>query len=183
MIYTFITNKDIDVSIKDYFLGQITTGVAHVLKKAEAAAFSLIKSKLNSRYDLTKLFPVIKEWDIAKPYLKDSYACKDDVIYKALSDNTGNTPDDVASAYWVEEDPRDGLLIVHCVNITVYYTLKRINPRKLSQETIDSYHEAVDWLDDVNGLRENPDFPLIDDVIIGGMEVRSGSNEKLDHYY
>ncbi|MCE9539929.1 MAG: hypothetical protein K8R85_12025, partial [Bacteroidetes bacterium] len=76
MIYTFITNKDIDVSIKQYFLDQITTGATHVLKKAEAAAFTLIKSKLNGRYDLVKLFPEIKEWSGSKNYLKDQYCVK-----------------------------------------------------------------------------------------------------------
>jgi len=183
MIFSFITNKDIDVSLKEYFLNQVVNGDHHVIKKAEGAAFSLIKSALNSRYDLAKLFPLIKEWNTAQAYLEGEYSCKNDIIYKALSDNTGNAPA-TGSTYWVEDDPRDMLLVLHCVNITIYYLLKRISPRKVTQEVDDCYHMALDWLEDVKRERENPDFPLIDtDTGIGGLEVRGGSNEKIDHYY
>src|SRR3972149_3835397 len=92
MIFTFITNKDIDVSIKQYFLDQIIGTSTHVLKKAEAAAFTLIKSKLNGRYDLVKLFPEIKEWVGTKDYLKDEYCVKLDIVYKAFIANTNQSP-------------------------------------------------------------------------------------------
>lgn len=179
MIYTFITNKDIDVSIKQYFLDQIIGTASHVLKKAEAAAFTLIKSKLNGRYDLVKLFPEIKEWVDTKPYLKDEYCVKLDIVYKALVDNTNQEPA-TSITKWEESDPRDALLLLHCSNITVYYICERINPRKISDDIIEAYNRAIDWLDDVKNGRENPDFPLIE---IGATDVRSGSNLKTDHYY
>lgn len=179
MIYSFITNKDLDVSIKQYFLDQLTSSVPHIVKTAEGGAFSLIKSKLNSRYDLTKLFPSIKEWDAQKAYTIGQYASKNDVVYKALQNSSGQDPV-TNSTQWMEDDPRDKLLIIHCVNITCFYVAERGNLRKLSQDLIDGYNRAINWLEDVKHGDENPDFPLLE---IGGMELRSGSNPKIDHYY
>lgn len=180
MIYTFITNKDIDVSIKQYFLDQIIGTSAHVLKKAEAAAFTLIKSKLNGRYDLVKLFPNIKEWASGILYnATNPYCSKNDVIYKALVPNTNASPD-THSTQWEESDPRDALLLLHCSNMTVYYVCERINPRKISDDIAEAYNRAIDWLDDVKNGKENPDFPLI---AIGATDVRSGSNDRIEHYW
>ena len=179
-LYSFITNKDIDVSLKQYFFDQVTADAPHVIKTAEGAAFSLIKSMLNNRYDLVKLFPVITEYDNTKAYAKDDYISNLDIIYKAKQASTANDPAATNSAYWDESDPRDKLLILHCVNITVFFLLERINQRKVSQDVIDAYNRAINWLEDVKREHENPDFPLIE---IGGMEVRSGSNKQIDHYW
>lgn len=179
MILSFITNKDIDVSLKEYFLNQVVIGDSHVLKKAEAAAVSLMRSKLNSRYDLTKVFPLIREWKADKAYLKDEYTSINDVIYKAAEDNTNQRPNAPMSTAWAEDDPRDMLLVLHCTNITLYYILKRT--RKLSDDVINAYHDALDWLDDVKRERENPTLPLLEAP--DGMDIKWGSNEKMDHYY
>lgn len=180
MIYSFITNKDLDVGMKQYFLDQLLTGVPHVIRTAEGAAFSLIKAKLNSRYNLTKLFPEIREWNASKPYSVGQYSCKDDTIYKATLSSTGESPETVSSAFWTEDDPRDKLLIIHCVNITIFYCAKSGNLRKLSDDMIRDYNMAITWLEDVKDGTENPDFPLLE---IGGMELRSGSNPRIDHFY
>lgn len=180
-MYSFIHNKDIDLSLKEYFFNQVTADAPHIVKTAEGAAFTLIKSMLNSRYDLVKLFPEIKTWAGAMAFLKDEYACKDDVIYKAKDNNTNQDPAITNSTHWVISDPRNMLLVMHCVNITVLYLLERVNKRKLSEEIIEAYNRAINWLEDVKRLRENPDFPLIE--IPGGMEARAGSNKKIDHYW
>lgn len=181
MIYSFITNKDIDLNLKQHFLDQVATNVPHVVKKAENAAVSLMKSKLNSRYDLDLVFPIIKEWKPATEFVEDQYCSKNDVIYRALRDNTGQAPGPTNADDWEEEDPRDMLLVIHCVSITVYHLLKSSNPRKISQDVMDNYHEAIDWMDDVMKGRENPLLPLIEEP--DGMDIKYGSNEEIDHYW
>lgn len=180
MIYSFITSKDLDVGIKQYFLEPIVNGLPHIVKTSEGAAFSLIKSNLNSRYDLEKLFPVIKEWNAQTNYQIGQHVCKNDVIYIALAASIGQTPDTANSPFWIEDDPRDQLLVIHCVNIAVFFITENANLRKRSQEMLDAYNRAVGWLYDVKKGEENPDYPLLP---IGGMEVRAGSNPKIDHYY
>ncbi|MCK6648394.1 MAG: hypothetical protein L6Q66_01950 [Bacteroidia bacterium] len=179
MIYSFITNKDLDLSIKPYFLEQATVGAPHKIKKAEAAAFTQIKSMLNSKFDLEKLFPSIKEFSADKAYVADEYCSYDDVIYKAKLGSTGVTPGTDTSK-WEESDPRDALLIVHAVNITIFYLLESVNKRKIPDDVIEAYNRAINWLEDVKNGVENPDWDLI---VTDGMEVRSGSNEKIDHYW
>jgi len=179
MIYSFITNKDLDLSIKPYFLEQVTVGATHKIKKAEAAAFTQIKSMLNSKYDLVKLFPEIKEWSETTNYEKDSYSCINDIVYKAKQDNSGVTPG-TEDTNWEENDPRDALLIVHAVNITLFYLLESANKRKIPEDVIEAYNRAINWLEDVKNGVENPDWALIE---ADGMEVRAGSNPKLDHYW
>ncbi len=181
MIYSFITDQDIEVAIKRYFLDQIISDATYTLKRAEAAAFSLIKSKLNSRYDLVQLFPPIKEYDKDKTYSLGEYCSKSDSIYKSKVANNTNTDPITNTDKWEPSDPRDALLVLHCANITVFYIVERINPRKISEDIIDAYNRAVDWLDDVNRMREHPDFPLI--TIPGGMEVKGGSNDPTQHYF
>lgn len=181
MIYKFITDSDFELGIKKYFLDQVTAGTeVNIIKKAEDAAVTLIKSKLNSRYILTLLFPIIKDWNEETEYTAGTYVALEDIIYKASATGTNESPDEEDSEFWNEDDPRDGLLIALCVDITIYFLLKRINPRKLSDEVIASYNRAINWLEDVHLLHENPDFPLI---VTGGMELRAGSNPPQDHYF
>lgn len=182
-MYSFITNKDIDVSLKKYFYDQAVADAPHIVKKAEGAAVSLMKSNLNSRYDLTLLFPVIKDYVSTTPYVIGTYVSKTDVIYKCIKAGTGQDPATANSTYWEESDPRDMLLVLLCVNITVFFILERVNQRKLSDDVIDAYNRAVNWLEDVKKLRENPDFPVIETESGIGMEVKGGSNEKIDHYW
>jgi len=180
-IYSFITDKDLDVGMKKYFRDQVTNGTTnlHILKTSEGGAFSMIKAKLNNKYDLVKLFPSIQDWSAAKAYLKDEYAYKNDKIYKALQPGTNQDPA-TQTAYWVESDPRDQLLVIHCVNMTIYFFMESIAPNKITEDIANAFASAIEWLDDVKNGDENPDWPL---VLEGSSFIHSGSNEKLDHYY
>lgn len=181
-IYKFITDKDLDVGMKKYFRDQITNGATniHILKTTEAAAFDIIKAKLNNKYNLVLLFPSIQEWSAAKPYLKDEYTYKSDKIYKALLAGTNQDPAAVGSTYWVEEDPRVQLLVVFCVAITLYFFTESIAPNKLTEDIVNGFTNAMEWLEEVKKGTENPDWPLAEE---GSSFIHSGSNAKIDHYY
>lgn len=181
MIYTFITDTDLDVGMKKYFRDQITNGVTNIniLVTTESAAFSMIKTKLNNKYDLSQLFPPIIEWT-ASPFLQSSYCSKNNKIYKALQDTTNNDPEEASSLYWVANDPRDQLLVVYAVAITLYFMIDSINPRKLTQDLMDGFVTAIEFLDDVKEGKENPDWPLL---LNGTSTILWGANPSQSHYY
>lgn len=181
MIYTFITEKDLDVAMKKYFREQITEldDNIHIQVTSESAAFSFIKSKLNARYDLTLLFPSIQKWSNAKNYTTGAHCWLNDKIYKAKQDNTNKSPVSNVTD-WEVLDPRDQLLVVYCAVITVYMMLLSVNPRKITEELHDMYNMIVEWLDDVKEGDENPDWPLLEN---GSSTIQWGSDPKIDHYY
>lgn len=181
-IYNFITDRDLDVGMKEYFRDAITIGSEnkHILKTTEGAAFSIIKSKLNNKYDLVKLFPSVKAWDPLKDYLLDEYCYKEDKFFKAKAASTSEDPTAAASAFWTEEDPRDQLLVVYAVAITLYFFVQSADQRKLSDKIENAYAHAMEWLDDVRDGKENPAW---DQLATGGSnDIPHGSNEKLEHY-
>ena len=181
-IYKFITDKDLDVGMKKYFRDQITDGDTniHILKTSEGAAFSMIKTALNGRYNLTTLFPVVKDWSNATAYVVGNYCYKTNKFYKAILAGTNKNPD-TETTYWEESDPRDQLLVVFAVSITLYFFVESISPRKLSEDIINAYTTAIEWLDDVTNGKRSPDFPLLESG--GSNDIPHGSNEPLDHYY
>lgn len=182
MIYSFITDSDLDVAMKRFFREQITELQAklHIQTLSEGAAFSLIKSKLNNRYDLAALFPPVVEWDSQTPFVLGAYCCKKDVIYQALQAGADHDPCENASAYWKKSDPRDPLLVLHCAVITIYNMMRSVAPRKISDELHDAYEESMDWLDAVKEGSESPDYPLRDE---GTDTIPHGSAEQNEHYY
>lgn len=178
-IYSFITDKDLDVGMKKYFRDQVIENNTHILTISEGAAFSLIKSKLSGRYDIVKLFPSIKEWSNATAYLTDQYSYKSDKIYKALQDGDNQDPE-TANTYWTNEDPRDQLLVVFAVRITIFFMVEALNPRKVPEDIANDFTQALEWLEACQKGEENPDWPLLEN---GSSTIQWGSNEKLDHYY
>ncbi len=178
-IHTFITDKDLDVGMKQYFRDQIIETNTHILTTSESAAFSLIKTKLNSRYDIKLLFPSTKTWSGTTAYLEGEYSYKADKFYKALQDGTNQDPATQAS-YWVEEDPRDQLLVIFCVRMTLYFLCESNSLKKTPEKLINDFDTAMEWLDNCKSGVENPDWPLLEN---GSSTINFGSNEKLDHYY
>ncbi|MBL7902939.1 MAG: DUF1320 family protein [Bacteroidia bacterium] len=181
-IYKFITDQDLDVGMKQYFRDQITEGSAnaHILKTSEGAAVSLIKSKLNGLYNLALVFPSILEWNGSKSYAIGDFSHKAGKIYKSKTANTNKNPESEA-ADWTEEDPRDQLIVVYCVAITLYFFVESVSPRKISEDIKNAYLTAIEWLEDVKDGKESPALPLLETG--GSNDIPHGSNEPLDHYY
>lgn len=178
MIYAFLTDNDLDLGMKRYFREQVMEFQnQHVLKTAEGAAFSLIKTKLNNRYDLTKLFPTIKEWGSGTHNVNE-FVYYQGSIYKCIANATNQPPTD--TAYWVQEDPRDQLLVVYAVRITIFFFLESISPRKINADVNNDFAGAVEELDAIKSGEENPDWPLIENST---SKIQWGSNPKQNHYY
>lgn len=178
-LYSFITDQDLDVGMKQYFRDQIISGETHKLITSEGAAFTLIKTKLNSRYDLVKLFPSITVWSGAAAYATDNYVWKNNKFFKAKQAGTNQDPE-TQTAYWLESDPRDKLLVIFAVSITLFFLVKALKSSQVPQDLINDFDTANEWLESCKDGKENPDWPLLEN---GSSTIQWGSNEKLDHYY
>lgn len=181
-IYKFITDEDLDLGLQRYYRDTITVGTEkkHIMVKCEAAASQMIRNKVNNKYDLTLLFPAIAEWNKDAAYVTDTYCYKLGKIYKALQDGANKLPADNAN-YWVEEDPRDQLLVKYAATITAYFMLETVSPRKLTEDIANEFAAIMDWLDEVMKGNESPDWPLL--ASGGSNDIPWGSNDKLEHEY
>lgn len=180
MIYTFLTQDDITAAIREDQLNTIIDSDTKILKSAEKTAVIQIKSKIGSRYDMAVVFPAIGTWKETSNYLVGNYTYYNGKIYLCLVDNTGMSPAINTNDEWLEDDPRNQLLVTFCVDITLFHIHSRINRRKIPTLRVERYNEALEWLDMVKIGDETPDLPLLEGE---GHDIPYGSEDPIDHFY
>lgn len=79
-----------------------------------------------------------------------------------------------AALFDAEGDERHPLVILHVLNIFVYYLYRRINPRKIPAIVKEDHDETLAWLDRVAGGKEVPDFPAVEDPALDAGIPRVG---------
>lgn len=166
----FLTPKDIAALIASDSLSVVTQGNDLNLLTAELAAKEEMASHLASRYDVTKVFPVVEAYNPSKNYLVGElcyyYDPQDQPaegnVYKANQPVLNETPD--SSNKWDQEDPRNPIIILYLVDITLYHLHSAITPRNVPENRGLRYDRAIQWLRDVTKLQVNPDLPLLSDI-------------------
>jgi hypothetical protein len=68
MLYNFLHSADLDGSIKEEMLEQLTRGNEVVIILSESSAVSWMKDYLGQRFDVASIFPVIGEWTQGNEY-------------------------------------------------------------------------------------------------------------------
>ena len=68
MLYNFLTSEDLDGSIKEELLEQLTRGSEVLVTLSEASAVSWMKDYLGQRFDVASIFPAIGEWAPGNEY-------------------------------------------------------------------------------------------------------------------
>lgn len=58
---------------------------------------------------------------------------------------------------------RNQLLVMYAVDMVIYHTISRINPRQITEHRLARYEAAIAWLKSVNKGEILPDLPLKDD--------------------
>lgn len=186
MQYKFINDSDLNAQLREHHLVDLTDGDEQIVRKCERFALSIMHSKLNSRYNMSGLLvSPATEWNDLTNYQQGEYAFREiveegfqrDEIYIAERDNF-NIPPETSTDDWELEDPRDELLIGICVNITIYRIFRGgISTLKIPEDVITDYNSAMEWLEDVRMMTENPDLPLkengMDTMRYGGEAPRS----------
>lgn len=80
-------------------------------------------------------------------------------------------------------DPRDPLIVLHCLNIFVYLLYRRINPRKIPDEVKLDHEETLEWLADVGKGNISPDFPPVADPEVSALVPRVGGGQPIKGHY
>lgn len=119
-----------------------------------------------------------------------NYVYYEGKYYRALTDidgtglTTQNNPAD-SPASWIEDDPRNSLIVQFVVNILIFNVCIRIAPRKIPEHRKFLYDEAISWLNEVKNNLITPDLPKqkpIDDSVDS---IPFGSEGKIEggwHY-
>ncbi|MEQ8685457.1 MAG: hypothetical protein RIE86_09195 [Imperialibacter sp.] len=150
-----------------------------------------MKSRLKKRYDLEQIFLPVEEYDDEREYLEGELAWwREDPedpdsqvgVYQALQDTTGNSP--ASEANWSPNDPRDKLVIMYLVDITVMFFFAKDAPHVLPEVVDNRYKEAKEWLKDVAAGDTEADLPLLPEPVAGEAitgDIRWNSQTKEDN--
>ena len=158
----FLIPEDYKPYIRESIKDDILLGQTSLIKKVELAAQEEMSSYLAGRYDVTKIFVVIQTYDDDSQYNAGDYIYDAGNIYKALEAITGVQPsleileDDPRVAL---EDPRNPLIVLRMVYITLYHAHKALPGSQIPQLRIDDYDISRQWLKDVTSGLINPLLP------------------------
>lgn len=170
MIYQFIHDFDIYKVMRKSLLSQVTDNDAKVIKDAESAALTQIKTKIGQRYDLDAAFPTILKWDNATQYNEGQYVYHEftsndkqyGIIYWAIQANINKAPNENTED-WGLKDPRNSLLVMCAVDMMLYHLHARISPNKVPTLRKDRYAECIATLDMIREGEESIDIDITED--------------------
>jgi hypothetical protein len=119
-----------------------------------------------------------------------NYVYYEGKYYKALTDidGTGLTQLDNPAdnpTLWVEEDPRNSLIVQYVVNILIFNICVRIAPRKIPEHRKFLYDEAIAWIKEVRDNLITPDLPKTKPIDDSADAIPFGSEGKIEggwHY-
>lgn len=177
-LHHWIFDKDLYENTRKNLLISLVDSPRTIRKKA-ASAIGMVKSKLADRYLVDEIFMELEPWDKDENVTEGDYRYIDDVMYRALRDNSNkrptSNPDD-----WIEDDPRDQTIVSCVVDITIWELFKSLGPDKRPESVQTDYEDRVEWLMDVRKGDESPDLPIKED---GTVIVRGGSDEQKEWTY
>jgi hypothetical protein len=184
MRYTFLTDADITVQLKDELRAQLTQNNTALIGASEQRAVEWAKGFLNNRYDVAAIFNSVTDHIPATDYLKDAQVFYQDEFWLCLQP-TNTAPTEGAN--WTQADRRSQLLVDFIADITIHILLKRIAGNKISQVRTDAYANAKEWLEAVRDGKMTPELPrlvVVDDTDPESVDtVKWGSNPKQDHLF
>jgi len=88
---------------------------------------------------------------------------------------------DVATIFEQEDEDRHSLVLLHCLNIAVWFLHQPMSGDQIAQTVLDAYVEAKDWFEGINkGIINDPDLPVFTD---GSRDfILYGGNTKRDNH-
>jgi len=189
---SFLIRPDYEAQIKQDLLDVILQGNDHIRLSAERAALAEMQSYLRGKYDLTKIFISVLEWQAGKqfnagqavwhqaaaavptapvviirgvPQITEAPV----LIYVASQAATGTVPG-TEQAIWLLSDPRPPLLITYLIDLTLYLLHSGQNPRGIPQLRADRYEQALEWLNMCRTGKISPGLPLAPAILPDGSE-------------
>lgn len=190
----FLRRGDYLKQIRTDNLEVVVGGDDAIRKDAERAAQAEIETYLMHRYNMAAVFVDLLEYDASTTYNSGdliTFPDVEDEIYSAAYDTEGESQtvgpgvspvDDPTK--WVKGDPRNALIKMHLVDITLYHLHSRINPRNIPDFRVERYRDCIDWLKMVAAGKISTKLPIIEpeaDQI--GLKIKWNSNTKFNHNY
>lgn len=175
----FLIPEDYTPYIRASIKEDILLGQTAIIQKVELAAQEEMSSYLAARYDVSKIFVLIRDYADTTQYNIGDYIYRSGVIYKALEAIIGIDPateileEDSRVAL---EDPRNPLIVLRMVYITLYHAHKALPGSQIPQLRIDDYDISLQWLKDVATGLINPILPEAE--VEGNTLVLYGSEER-----
>ena len=186
----YLAPSEYEFTIRQDVLAAINDGSDTRLEKAEIAAAKFMMSHLAKRYEITKIFYIVKEYDAAKAYATGQMVYWDDdatlqefKVYEATEAiPIGVTPDDPR---WELTEKRDELVMMYLADIAIYHFYAADGP-VMNETVLTRYREAKEWVigvgkgDMVADLPPNEAEEGDEDY---NPDFRSGSREYEDPYW
>lgn len=104
----FIVDTDYTRIIQDGIRDEVVISNSDLLREEEKTAITRMISYLNSRFDVTNMFPALQVWNTNHLYLPGDFADYFGTFYRALDPgededaNQGKTPD-TETTYWTDK--------------------------------------------------------------------------------
>jgi len=175
----FLRDKDFLRAIQRENLDVMINEDSTLLNETILAAQSEMESYLRHRYDVAKIFKDLAVYDNAAVYNTGDLVAYPDIesdVYVALAD--GLTGVDPTTAQWQKGDPRNPLIKMHLIDLTLYHLHSRINPRNIPEFRIQRRDDAIKWLNMIAKSLITVDLPKLETPENVGLNIRWGTNTK-----
>lgn len=190
-----IREKDYDKQVRAEILLILGGSDEYTMDDTERAAETEIIGYLSGRFDVSKIFIDVPEWDDEQPYVVgDSVFFKDDNlrvrVFVANTDNLNEQPWnnilDEPNANWDVSDLRHPVIKMYYVDIVLYHLHSNLSKRQIPDERGRRYDRAIKWLTDIrDGKLQDPTLPILldengDEV---DFDIRTGCGGSLNNEY
>jgi hypothetical protein len=160
----FLRETDFLRAIQRENLDVITGEDQTLLNETILAAQSEMESYLRHRYDVAKIFIDLNAYDSGTTYAQNAvvaYPDIEDQIYKCISTTNIVGIDPTDSTKWSKGDPRNPLIKMHLIDLTLYHLHSRINPRNIPEFRIQRRDDAIKWMEMVAKSLISTDLPTL----------------------
>lgn len=166
----FLKRRDYEQIIKTEHLNQLLgENLDYALQQDQNAAISEASAYLRMVYDVGKVIIDIPDWSSDKSYVAGDFVWYDDNIYKALVDVPGagtNATTPINDNSWQLDDPRDAKILQVIIEITLYYSHKRVSPTQVPHHRLLSHAQALEYLKMLSQGALDANLPDAEDVSI-----------------
>lgn len=142
----FLNRNDYEINIDLSDLDNIIQNNNYILEVAEAEAIDTISNFLSDRYDLTKVFFLIEEYDLNTLYNKGDHVKVESLgitTYYTYINDTGASGTDVSdSTHWKKGDPRNRTIIRYVRDLVLFTLSQKIAISENIQTRFNSYDDV-----------------------------------------
>lgn len=176
----FLIESDYKPTIRNEIRAIVNQDDTVSQQQAEEAAMQIMIAYLQDRFDTSKIFPTIYEYDGSAEYHEGDIVYYDDHItpriYTCIGTSIGNLPTD--TDFFEARDPRNKMIILHLVNIVLFNMHSSCAPSHISEIRVKNYDDTINFLKRVADGKINPALPQYSNEEDSADAPRWGSNQK-----